>query len=101
MDSKRSNRRGFLKGGAAVAGLAAGAAQSAKAQTPAPKWHEKGTNKEIIAYGERSRFVTSLRAPVAERDSPDAFGLMFHVLTPLQDSVALIRRAMDGAPEGQ
>ena len=90
MDSKRPNRRGFLKGGAAVAGLAAGAAQSAKAQAPESKWHEKGTNKEIIAYGERSRFVTSLRAPVAERDSPDAFGLMFHVLTPLQDSVGSI-----------
>ena len=59
-------------------------------QTPASKWTEKGTNKEIIAYGERSRFVTSLRAPVAERDSPDAFGLMFHVLTPLQDSVGSI-----------
>ena len=90
MDSKKQNRRGFLKGGAAVAGLAAGAAQSAKAQAPESKWHEKGTNKEIIAYGERSRFVTSLRAPVAERDSPDAFGLMFHVLTPLQDSVGSI-----------
>ena len=88
--SKKANRRGFLKGSAAVAGLASGAAQSAKGQAPESKWHEKGTNKEIIAYGERSRFVTSLRAPVAERDSPDAFGLMFHVLTPLQDSVGSI-----------
>lgn len=89
MDAKKSNRRKFLKGGAAIAGLAAGAAQAAET-TPAPKWHEKGTNKELIAYGERSRFVTSIRAPVAERTSPDDFGLMFHVLTPLQDSVGSI-----------
>ncbi len=40
MDSKKSNRRGFLKGGAALAGLAAGSgAQLAKGQTQgdAPK----------------------------------------------------------------
>ncbi len=90
MDGKKPNRRKFLKGGAAIAGLAAGAAQAADTQAPAPKWHEKGTNKELIAYGERSRFVTSIRAPVAERTSPDDFGLMFHVLTPLQDSVGSI-----------
>src|SRR5512135_2802725 len=89
MASKRTNRRGFLKGSAAAAGLAAGVVQSAKGQAVSP-WREKGTNKEVIAYGERSRFVTSVRAPVAERDSPDAFGLMFHVLTPLQDSVGSI-----------
>ena len=68
MDGKKSNRRRFLKGSAAAAGLAAGVSKSADGQTPAPKWHEKGTNKELIAYGERSRFVTSIRAPVAERD---------------------------------
>ena len=45
---------------------------------------------ELIAYGERSRFVTSVRVPVAERHSPDEFGLTFHVLTPLQDSVGII-----------
>ena len=28
--------------------------------------------------------------PVAERHSPDEFGLTFHVLTPLQDSVGII-----------
>ena len=58
MDSKKPNRRGFLKGGAAAAGLAVGAAKSAKGKLR-PRWHEKGTSKEIIAYGERSRFVTS------------------------------------------
>ena len=85
MDSKKPNRRGFLKDSAALAGLAAGGARLAEGQT-------QGTPSkkidELIAYGERSRFVTSIRVPVAERHSPDEFGLTFHVLTPLQDSVS-------------
>src|SRR5207248_1304418 len=72
MDSKKSNRRGFLKNSAALAGLAAGGVPGAKGQT-------QGTPSkkidELIAYGERSRFVTSVRVPVAERHSPDEFGL--------------------------
>src|SRR3984885_410386 len=87
MDSKKPNRRGFLKDGAALAGLAAGGAPLAKSQTggtPSKKIDE------LIAYGDRSRFVTSIRVPVAERHSPDEFGLTFHVLTPLQDSVGII-----------
>ena len=62
MDPKKSNRRGFLKGGAALAGLAAGGAKLAKSQsqgTPTQKIDE------LIAYGDRSRFVTSKRVPVA------------------------------------
>jgi hypothetical protein len=47
-------------------------------------------NKELIAYGDRSRFVTSVRIPHGGRPSPDAFGLIFHVATPLQDSVGVI-----------
>jgi sulfane dehydrogenase subunit SoxC len=85
MDSKKPNRRGFLKGSAALAGLAG--AKVARGQTqgmPAKKIDE------LIAYGERSRFVTSIRVPVAERHSPDEFGLTFHVLTPLQDSSGII-----------
>ena len=72
MDSKRPNRRGFLKGSAALAGLAAGGSQLAKGQT-------QGTTPkkidELIAYGDRFRFVTSIRKPVAGRHSPDEFGL--------------------------
>jgi sulfane dehydrogenase subunit SoxC len=45
---------------------------------------------ELVAYGERSKYVTSTRMPVAERHSPDEFGLMFHVLTPLQDQFGVI-----------
>jgi sulfane dehydrogenase subunit SoxC len=89
MDSKKPNRRGFLKDGAAMAGLAAGGAQAASAQTSGTETPSKGI-KELIAYGERSRFVTSVRQPTGNRPSPDAFGLTFHVLTPLQDSAGII-----------
>jgi sulfane dehydrogenase subunit SoxC len=84
-----------LKGGAALAGgLTLGAVEPAFGQTPA---HEhaptmiKGS-KELIAYGDRSRFVTSVRIahPVGGRPSPDAFGKVFHVAAPLQDSVGVI-----------
>jgi len=94
MESKKASRRKFLKGGAeaAVAGLAVGAigSASATAQTLAPDAHPQKSLKDLVAYGERSRFVTSVRVPVAERDSPDQFGLTFHVLSPLQDSVGII-----------
>src|SRR5579872_686177 len=88
MDSKEGDRRGFLKKGAALAGLAVGA-RSVSGQSTSDL-RAKGTSKELIAYGERSHFVTSLRKPTAGRDSPDAFGLAFHVLSPLQDSVGII-----------
>ena len=46
----------------------------------------------MIAYGQRSPFVTSVRIPhpPGGRESPDAFGLVFHVAAPLQDSVGVI-----------
>ena len=92
MESKKPSRRKFLKGGAeaAMAGLAVGAIGSASAQTIAPDAHPQKPLKDLVAYGERSRFVTSVRVPVAERESPDQFGLTFHVLSPLQDSVGII-----------
>ncbi len=90
MKSNKPNRRGFLKGGAALAGLAAGAAQSAKAQPPASVLQAKGTSKEQIAYGDRSHYVTSKREPAPGRPSPDAFGLAFHIGTPLQDQMGSI-----------
>ena len=87
MNPEKSDRRRFLKSGATLAGLAAGGERLAKGQT-----QETTPQKidELIAYGERSRFVTSKRVPVAERHSPDEFGLTFHVLTPLQDSFGII-----------
>ena len=93
MDSKR-NRRGFLKNSAALAtGLTVGAVQPASAQTPAGQTSDapaKKDIKELIAYGERSRFETAKRVSVGGRPSPDSFGLTFHVLAPLQDSVGII-----------
>jgi sulfane dehydrogenase subunit SoxC len=96
MDAKRRNRRRFLKQGAALAGLAVGAGRTVNGQSPtapaaaaAPEEHHTSVS-ELVAYGERSRFVTSKRVPVAERHSPDDFGLTFHVSTPLQDSVGII-----------
>src|SRR5580658_5226313 len=90
MQSKKPNRRGFLRK-ATLAGLAAGSGIPGVAQeftnTSKPKGY---MSEEQIAYGERSRFVTSKRLSVMARHSPDEYGLMFHVGTPLQDSVGFI-----------
>jgi hypothetical protein len=53
---------------------------------PQPEERHQGAHR----YGERSRFVTSLREPAEGRPSPDAFGLTFHVVTPLGESVGSI-----------
>src|SRR5258705_3474168 len=88
MDSKKPARRRFLKGGAAAAGLAMGAGKVVAADATASDMEY--SKKDLISYGERSHFVTSIRQPVPGRMSPDAFGLVFHVTTPLQDSVGII-----------
>ena len=96
MGSKKPDRRVFLKRGAALAGgLTLGAVEPAIRQTPVSGQSVEGqsqqvpdySSEELIAYGERSRFVTSVRIPHGSRPSPDAFGLVFHTATPLQDSV--------------
>src|SRR3989441_9314802 len=90
MGSKRPGRREFLKGSAALAGgFTLGAAAPAIGQTPTSPAMIKG-DKNQIAYGDRSRFVPSVRIPHGGRPSPDAFGLVFHVAAPLQDSVGVI-----------
>src|SRR5256886_12356097 len=90
MGSKRPGRREFLKGSAALAGgFTLGAAAPAIGQTPASPAMIKG-NRDQIAYGDRSRFVTSVRIPHGGRPSPGAFGLVFHVAAPLQDPVGVI-----------
>src|SRR5204863_9107103 len=61
MGSKRPARRDFLKSGAALAGgFTLGAAAPVFGQTPASPAMIKG-DKDQIAYGDRSRFVTSAR----------------------------------------
>jgi sulfane dehydrogenase subunit SoxC len=49
-------------------------------------------SKELVAYGQRSHYVTSVRIahPMGGRPSPDAFGKSFHIASPLQDSVGVI-----------
>ncbi len=92
MGSKRPDRRGFLRGGAALAGgLTLGAVEPALGQQTKSGKFIKGS-EEMIAYGERSRFVNSARIqhPPGGRPSPDGFGLVFHVAAPLQDSVGMI-----------
>lgn len=85
MGPKKPNRRNFLKGGAVAA--AASAVQLTTAQAPAA---ETKSLKDLIAYGERSEHVTSIRVPVDARPAPDEFGLTFHVLAPIQDFVGTI-----------
>ena len=90
MGSKRPDRRQFLRGGATLAGgFTLGAAAPAMGQLPEPERFIRGSD-DLIAYGERSPYVTSVRIPHGGRPSPDAFGLVFHVAAPLQDSVGMI-----------
>ena len=87
MNSKKASRRKFLQSGAAVAAATAMQSTTGEAQTPATV---KRSLKDEVAYGERSKYVNSIRIAVNDRPSPDEFGLTFHVLTPLQDSVGQI-----------
>jgi sulfane dehydrogenase subunit SoxC len=113
--SKPTSRREFLKDGAVVAGgltlgtaaggavggalsgrFTLGAATPALADTPASSPAPAQNtpmimgDKKMIAYGERSRYVTSVRIAHGGRPSPDDFGKVFHVASPLQDSVGVI-----------
>src|SRR5678815_2099049 len=91
MGSKRPARRDFLKSGAALAGgFTLGAAAPALGQAPPPQAPMIKGDKTQIPYGERSRFVNSVRIAHGGRPSPDAFGLYFHIAAPLQDSVGVI-----------
>lgn len=97
MASERPDRRAFLKRGATLAGgLTLGgpalggteaAAQSAETQSQeVPDY----SSPELVAYGQRSPYVTSVRQAVNGRPSPDEFGLVFHIGTPLQDQIGAI-----------
>ncbi|HKA52508.1 MAG TPA: molybdopterin-dependent oxidoreductase [Candidatus Binatia bacterium] len=99
MGSKRASRRELLKGGAALAGgLTLGTPVHAQTHDHAVVSGSQNAypmipgNEKLIAYGERSRYVTSVRIahPPGGRPSPDAFGKVFHVASPLQDSVGVI-----------
>ena len=90
MASKRPARREFLKSGVALAGgFTLGGAIPANAQMPDHPEMIKG-DKDQVPYGDRSKFVTSVRIAHGGRPSPDNFGLYFHIAAPLQDSVGVI-----------
>jgi sulfane dehydrogenase subunit SoxC len=115
MGSRRTSRRELLEGGAALAGgVTVGAVATALGQTPtsgpapasdpAPA-HDHSTtaagshdypmisaSKDLVAYGQRSHFVTSVRMahPMGGRPSPDTFGKSFHIASPIQDTVGVI-----------
>ena len=101
MGSKRTSRRDLLRTGAAVAGGAAlGVPVHAQEHdhSMAPGSGSENAypmnpyTKEMIAYGERSHFVTSVRKPhpMGCKASPDEFGKVFHVASPIQDQVGNI-----------
>ena len=101
MESKRTSRRELLKGGAALAGgitLGELAASQAQAHdhppTPGPENQSPMIHgsKELTEYGQRSKYVKSVRIqhPPGGRPSPDVFGKQFHIATPLQDSTCLL-----------
>jgi len=89
MNHRDHGRRQFIRSGIALTGLAAGAgfgtasAQTADSAAPA---------KDMEAYGERSRFVTSVRL-FPPPFNPNPFGLTEHLYTPLQDSIGIITPA--------
>ncbi|MBZ5698508.1 MAG: sulfite dehydrogenase [Acidobacteriia bacterium] len=101
MNSKMSDRRGFLKGTAAMAGLAVGAIPFANGNalasvTPGEPNTSMGVTKlgvtpdepniQDLLYGGRSRYETTVRIPSVGWNG--ATGL--RNLTPLQDSIGVI-----------
>ena len=83
MNPKKAGRRRFLKGGVALAGLAAGGVRTLEAQTQAGG--ESGPLSEglVRAVGERSRFETKRRTWTGS-------GRVTSSLTPLQDLKGII-----------
>ena len=95
MNPKKTDRRRFLKNGAALAGLAVGASAAAIPAATAAAEPPLEKVDELHLYGERSRYVTTVRNGSINnperrlKDEPVAFGLR----TPLQDSVGMITPA--------
>jgi sulfane dehydrogenase subunit SoxC len=89
MNYRDHGRRQFIRSGIALTGLVAGAgmgtASGQTADSAAPA-------KDLESYGERSRFVTSVRL-FPPPFNPNPFGLTEHLYTPLQDSIGIITPA--------
>jgi sulfane dehydrogenase subunit SoxC len=80
--SHHSDRRQFLTESAALAGLAVGAVQSADAQTPPAD----ARSKDLLAYGQPSRFDNTIRRAPGRGSAIADTALM----TPLQDLDGII-----------
>ena len=87
---KKHDRRRFLKNGALLAGVAVGAVRTAGGEA----LDAESTDirpKDLHAYGERSRFETSIRTGSLgtwpQPTSPPDYHKDFGFRTPLQDSV--------------
>jgi sulfane dehydrogenase subunit SoxC len=93
MNSKKTDRRKFLQGSAALAGLAVGGTPFARAQTLQTNAPEPHPLKDI-GYGERSPFENSVRTVTlgGPRDVIPGLppGETGQRLTPLQDSTGII-----------
>jgi sulfane dehydrogenase subunit SoxC len=93
---KLPDRRRFLKNGALLAGLAVGGARAAGGETLEAQPAEIQP-KDLHAYGERSRFETSIRTGSLgtwpQLTSPPDYHKDFGFRTPLQDSIGIITPA--------
>ncbi len=97
MNRRKPSRRKFIASGAAVAGAAAGAFRPTSAQTPVPAASAAGAAaapgkkdiKELIAYGERSRFVNSIPEAAEGRPSPRPPVACIPLATSHQDSPSI------------
>jgi sulfane dehydrogenase subunit SoxC len=89
MSPKQTDRRRFLKNGAALAGLAVGASASALSAAAEPALEKID---ELHLYGERSHYVTSVRNGSINNPERRLKGeqVAFGLRTPLQDSVGMI-----------
>ena len=89
MKSKQTDRRRFLKSGAALAGLAVGASASSRALSAEPAEERIDA---LHKYGERSHFVDSVR--IGSINNPERVvpnePRMFGFATPLQDSTGMV-----------
>ena len=96
MNSKERGRRRFLRKGATLVGLAAGAIRSASGQTAGSETPPEGrwpsSFKDTRAYGERSRFETFSRWPIVPKVVTPETPLytIFTPRTPIQDLQGII-----------
>lgn len=90
---KLPNRRRLLKSGALFAGLAAGGLRAARGETLEPETPDAKPT-DLHAYGERSRFETSIRTGALgtwpQPTSPPDYHKDFGYRTPLQNSVGFV-----------